>query len=194
MKKPIGKGWVSIGAAALGVVAVTGHHASEANVDPSLIALAKSETARGIAFGAGGGAAVGLVTKASIVEIMSRIFVGGLMAAVAAPWLAETVLKVPVSSTAYPVLCCSIGVLGYQMVHNFIERPESIPVIGKVLGPFSKGSQSATDGRETAPVQSPPATSEAPPSPVPSAGNPAPVLPLPTYEPERRPRVPLARS
>lgn len=153
---------VTIAAAALGVGAVAIHHVSEGSMDPTMIALAKSETARGIAFGAGGGAAVGIVTKASVMEILGRIFVGGLMAAVAAPWIAAEVLQVPTSSTSYPVLCCSIGVLGYQIVHQIIRDPGSIPIVGKVLGPIVAGANSAAGGQVAMPAPIPPSGTSQP--------------------------------
>ncbi|MGE0699273.1 MAG: hypothetical protein AB7O57_09285 [Hyphomicrobiaceae bacterium] len=198
-------GHVTIAAAALGAGAVALHHIHEGAMDPTVAALATSETARGIAFGAGGGAAVGVVTRSSVAEILGRIFVGGLMAAVAAPWMAETILKVPTSSSSYPVLCCSIGVLGYQIVHQVIKDPSSLPVIGRVLGPLaapaaSPASPAATGGQSPLPGPTiapepirPPAA-----SPAPSAGQPmdAPASWPATVAPASPPRpirVPLAR-
>jgi hypothetical protein len=137
---------VTLGALSLGVGALAAHHVSEGTMEPTIVAFAKGETARGILFGAGGGAAVGIVTKASVVEILGRTFVGGLMAAVVAPWMAENVLNVSTSAKVYPVLCCSIGVLGFQIVKMIMDNPASIPGVGKYMQTLGANSASAPQG------------------------------------------------
>lgn len=157
---------ISLLAAAVTVGVVAAHHVSEGTVDTTIVALAKSEAAKGVLVGAGGGAMVGVVTKASIAEIIGRTFVGGMMAAAVAPWLAESVLHVNTNSSTYPVLCCSIGVLGFQLVKGIADHPENIPIIGAVLGPLlgRKGGQGAQD---PAPLPSPAPTPNVAVSPLP---------------------------
>jgi hypothetical protein len=128
---------VTVGALALGAGSIAAHHVGASigagDVEQAVVKVFYSDLARGVAFGAGGGAAVAIVTRATVMEMMGRTFVGGLMAAVASPWIAEAVLHIPTSSTSYPVLCTSIGVLGYQMVARLIKDPGAIPVIGPIL-------------------------------------------------------------
>lgn len=164
---------VTIGAAILGASAVAVHHGqsiSQATVKEG-VEMLSDDLVRGIAFGAGGGAAVGIVSRASIAEVMGRVFIGGMMAAVAAPWLAETVLKIPTTATSYPVLCTSIGVLGFQLVKNFIHNPEHLPLIGVLVGRLAKPPQKAQEANKgtqghvpTKQSQTPPVTPQAHPA------------------------------
>jgi len=170
---------VTAAALALGAGAVLAHHSSSigGGMEPIIKDLASNDMVRNVAFGAGGGAVVSIVSKVSLIELLGRVFVGGLLAATLAPWLAEGVLHISTSSASYPVLCTSIGVLGFQLVRAILDHPERIPVIGRVLEAFIKTS--------------PPA-----PEPPPAAKNADPVGLPPQYQspppgPTRPPRVPV---
>jgi hypothetical protein len=165
---------VTLAALAVGAGAVAAHHISKGDkaMADSVVALLTSDTARGVAFGAGGGAAVGLVTRASVVEILGRTFVGGLMAAVAAPWIASDLLHVPTGSAVYPVLCCSIGVLGYQIVAQVLSNPGALPGIGKTLAPMAgqtavERTEMAAGAQQAPPPAIPPNLTPWPPAPAP---------------------------
>ncbi len=144
---------ITAGATAVGVGAVAAHHVDG---DAAVKTIMTDDLVRGVVFGAGGGAAVAFVSKASVIEMLGRVFVGGLLAAVAAPWIAETLLKIPTTATSYPVLCTSIGVLGFQIVKNFIHNPESLPVIGSTIGRFAKKPATASEQPAQAETPLPP--------------------------------------
>ena len=147
--------------------------------------VATSEMTRGILFGASGGLIVSLVSRASMAEVLARMAVGGVLAATISPWVAETVLKVEPTSTAYPVLCCTIGVLGYQIVQKILHDPSIIPVIGPALARFSKAPEDPPNGGHTPPPDRVPAQHTR----ISEIFPPAPPVPP---APARQIRVPLA--
>lgn len=169
-------GWVTTVAAVAGTSAIAAHHVGVDAVDAKMLS---KDLLIGVGIGAGGGAAAGFVSRESAKEVLARTFVGGLTAAVMAPWLAETVLKVPTSSTSYPILCCSIGVLAFQVIAKIKEQPELLPLIGPALAKFAeKRAEPAVEGGPSQGGGSRPPSRAAAPAPAGAAGRPirAPLL------------------
>lgn len=123
----------------------------------------------GLVWGAGGGAIVAIVTKSSIREIIGRLVVGGIVAAAAAPYLADKILNMPTTSAAYPFVCTSLGILGYQLVQTAIEQPEKLPIIGRIFASVSPASSVRTDGQQ--PSAPPQALPKAPVPPLARPGS-----------------------
>lgn len=139
----------------------------------------------GLLWGSGGGAMVAIVTRTTIGEMLGRLAVGGLVAAAGAPYLAEQ-MNMDTTSSTYPFVCCSLGILGYQLVKAAVEQPERIPIIGALL------AKAATPGAQT--MQAP----AAPSLPVAPVKPPAPLEWATTLQrideptiPKRVVRVPL---
>jgi len=182
---------VTAAALALGAGAVLAHRSSSigGGMEPIIKDLASNDMVRGVAFGAGGGAVVSIVSKTSLIELLGRVFVGGTLAATLSPWLAEGVLHMSTSSVSYPVLCTSIGVLGFQLVRAFIDHPERIPVIGRVLEAFIKpppNEPGASPAVNVQPQASQPAQHHSPP-PGPSR---PPRVPVYDWTPQVKPEPP----
>jgi len=95
--------------------------------------LLTRDAAAGAFWGSSGGLAASIVLGVRVMEMAGRIAVGGIVAAVAAPYLAVEVLKISPTSAVYPAICCALGVLGYQIVHAAINNPESIPLVGRLI-------------------------------------------------------------
>jgi hypothetical protein len=156
-----GGDWITTVAIATGGAAIVGHHGSQT---VEVTQMLTKDVLMGVGVGAAGGALAGIVSKESITDIICRTLVGGTLAAVAAPWLAETVVKIPTTSTAYPMLCCSIGVLGFQILKKIMDDPASLPVIGKFIAPLATKSAAEPPpapqaGTIPPPQQYPPAAS-----------------------------------
>lgn len=126
-------------------------------------ALFSIESLTALPWGVGGGAVAAIVLKAHPVEMLGRIFVGGVAAAALAPYLASEVLSMNTASPAYPFLCCSVGILGYQLVRTTIENPERLPIVGGLIAKYT-----TTAAAPEMPAEAPTA------SPLP--------MPLPRYE------------
>jgi hypothetical protein len=189
---------ITIAALAVTAGVAAAHHATSkggGSVD-TIKDLATSDLARSVAFGAVGGMIVSVFSRAGVTEVLGRIFVGSALAATLAPWISEVVLKVAPTSTAYPVLSCTIGILGYQIVQKMIHDPSAIPVIGPLLGKMVGIPDPAPHGGHRGPeAAAAPDIAKTPETPA--SGEPrASCGPFQTWSPppaNSRPRVPLAR-
>ncbi|WP_296201477.1 hypothetical protein [uncultured Hyphomicrobium sp.] len=129
-------------------------------------ALFSNESLTALPWGIGGGAVAAIVLKAHPVEMLGRIFVGGVAAAALAPYLATEVLNMNTSSPAYPFLCCSVGILGYQLVRTAIEKPERLPIVGAFIAKYTTAAvppEMAAEAHPAAPLPMPPPRYELPP-------------------------------
>jgi len=89
-------------------------------------------------FGGAGGVIVAIVTRSTLWDMVGRIVVGGIVAAAVAPYLAIEVLEMAPTDASYPFVCCSLGVLGYQIVKFAVEHPDEIPMLGRFFSAFHR--------------------------------------------------------